>query len=579
MRVVRCDTGVRESMSPSDGLSEGIAKGASDQARNGGCAPGDNHLTRVGGRIRNCIERVPLLPVLIAGVIALDSCQLPEALNFPCYAFGDCGANFTAQYLVAHGARPAVDFGFHYGLLSLLFGRVWFGLVGSTPYAYVAANFVVNLAIVWALARFARALDLGAEGKLLILAGLGYATYFQPYPDFAHMMEAALLVWALAEQARGARLNAIALAALAALAKPTMAYLYGAILIGLSWLEGARAKSEPRRRQWLRLVRRGALVGTVAAALLATVYGPEALVHTVLPLAGARAYRDLGFGFFSQGNFRVFMPGTRYWLASGAAFWALGGAYLLWYGARSLWSLWMRDEDFAEHAAEVTGSCAVMQLSFVMFFFANAWSWFYYSYLIVIGAAAATRRSATARAGALLLCAFALLGYRTTVSWTLHDWIVSRPSAETAGLWAPPDMRAEWSHVLELTHGRRSAVLARLGAAALMFPQFEPPVSWVLVPGLATQGDVRRKAKQISKASMVVLSTLYAWPGGVPPFVPLREALDRFHPIYAGRFFSVLKASPVRTGTLLRPRSLVRAHRSTAGAPQRLNWPSSVPKP
>lgn len=503
-------------------------------------------LTRLNSRIREQIERVPLLPVLLLGVVALDLYQLPEALNFPCFAFGDCGGNFTAQYLIAHGARIGIDFGYHYGLLGLLFGRLWFLLAGSSPYAYVAANFILNLAIAWGLARIAHALDLRAEGKLLVVAALGYTISFQPYPNFAHMLEATLLVWAIAEQSRGARLNAIALAAIAALAKPAMAYLYGALLIGFSVLDKSRANTALNRHNWKRVVVRGALAWVAVAAVLAAVYGPGALIDTVLPLIGARAYRLLHYGFFSSGAFRVYLPSARNWVWSGAAFWILAGLCVLWFGARSLWSLWKRSEQARSRADEIAGSCAIMHVSFVMFFFAAAWSSFYYSYLLVIGVAAAAERSFAARTATLALCILAVLGYGTTIRWTLHDWIRDRPSAESAWLWESPEMRTEWAQVLHLSRGRRAVVLTRLGGASLLFPQFEPPVRWALVPGLATKLELRNEVKQISQASIVVLTTLYAhtWPNGVPPFPQLRQALGEFCPIYSGRFFSVLKACP-----------------------------------
>ncbi|MGD0116817.1 MAG: hypothetical protein ABSD30_02050, partial [Candidatus Binatus sp.] len=70
--------------------------------------------------------------------VVLNLLQLPGSLNFG-FLFGDTGANITAQYLVANGYRPAVDFGYHYGLLPLLLGHVWFSVTGASPIAYQAA--------------------------------------------------------------------------------------------------------------------------------------------------------------------------------------------------------------------------------------------------------------------------------------------------------------------------------------------------------------------------------------------------------------------------------------------------------
>src|SRR5271154_6268865 len=59
--------------------------------------------------------------------VAIQIARLPVDLGFSRFGFFDFGANLTLQSLIGSGYRPAIDFGFAYGLLGLLIGKVWFG--------------------------------------------------------------------------------------------------------------------------------------------------------------------------------------------------------------------------------------------------------------------------------------------------------------------------------------------------------------------------------------------------------------------------------------------------------------------
>lgn len=491
----------------------------------------------------------PLLPVLLIEAGAYLLFRRAEALSFIWFAFGDAGGNLTAQYLITHSSRPAIDFGYHYGLLALLVGRAWFGLAGATPAAYVAANVVASLAMVMALARVARALALPAAGKLFIAASLGYALYF-PYPNFAHMLEATLIAWGLAEQARGRRRNAFALAALATLAKPVMGFVYGGVLLALSAIESP-ALERPERREWLRMVATGAVVWTAVAAMLVLVFGADSFVHTTVPVVGARAYRTLHYGFFSHDTYAEYLPGSHpgRWLKTGAAYWLMAGLLVIAGGAFALRSIWQHSPR-RSRAGELTATCAVMHAAFVLFFFAEAWSWVYYSYVLVIGCAAASQLGALARRATVVLCLFALAGYWFTVEWTLQDWRSYQRSAATAWLYAPPDVAAEWSQVEHLSRGYRTAIVAPVGAAALLFPGFEAPVSFALTPGMTEDPEIAAQVRVIGHSDRVILVRLLReeWKDELPPVTEIREALHEFRSIYDGRYFQVLERSGADTG-------------------------------
>src|SRR5690242_18548790 len=83
-------------------------------------------------------DPILLFVFLAAELVALFVIQLPVSMTFDLFAFGDTGANFTIQHLVSLGLRPAIDFGYHYGLLPILAGKIWFSVFGATPIAYEA---------------------------------------------------------------------------------------------------------------------------------------------------------------------------------------------------------------------------------------------------------------------------------------------------------------------------------------------------------------------------------------------------------------------------------------------------------
>src|SRR5271167_5096079 len=65
-----------------------------------------------------------------AEVLIVDLYQMPTHLKFDAVAFGDHGLSLTAEYLIRSGYRPALDFSYPYGALSLLFGNAWFKFLG-----------------------------------------------------------------------------------------------------------------------------------------------------------------------------------------------------------------------------------------------------------------------------------------------------------------------------------------------------------------------------------------------------------------------------------------------------------------
>ena len=125
---------------------------------------------------RQAPRRSPLLLSLLFGAetLLLALVRWPTDLNFDANAFGDRGDFLTICYLVRHGSRPAIDFGYHWGLLPIMLGQGWYAMFGATPLANNAAMVVCALALAWGMARLAAALRLGLLGVVFLVIALPF---------------------------------------------------------------------------------------------------------------------------------------------------------------------------------------------------------------------------------------------------------------------------------------------------------------------------------------------------------------------------------------------------------------------
>ncbi len=474
--------------------------------------------------------------------VLLNLLQLPQSLSFS-FLFQDMGANITAQYLIAQRYRPTLDFGYHYGLLALLLGHVWFGAVGATPIAYQAAMVITGIVLAFGLAKFAENLNLSWIGITFIATALLIA--IRPYYwSFAQAVEAALLCHAIAAQAGGKTRTALALTTAAVFAKPTMAYFYGALLLVESLLR-LRAGDRLTWKAVERLITPSIVVGGVLTVLLSAIYGALPLWHTMFPLTGAYAYRVQGLGLLGEGKSFLYSPGVRpgYYAGTFAGVWILGSLWLLGTAAvcASRFSAGIRKHSPVELAAEVVLTCGLLQIIFVTILFGTSASWAYYSYILVMGIAASSALSYRAGNVVLALAFMALLSQKATWQDSIRAWRTTSPDPDALGLWTDPSEAKEWTTVRRLATGKSATILSCDGSAELEFPLFRKPVSLFLLPGLASSSEIERKAAQVSSSSLVIIPRFYA-PNyqELPKWPAFAEGLEHFQVIFDGRFFMVL---------------------------------------
>ena len=469
-------------------------------------------------------------------LIAISVARMPESMRFDRYAFCDHGVNLTLQYLISQGLKPSIDFGYAYGLLPAIFGRIWFAIFGATPWSYQAAMEAFAIVFAWALAKILARLKIGWTGLALTIVAAGYA-YQATYINFAHAIEAALISHAIAEQACGRRVNALVLASASVFAKPAMGYVYSLLLVSLILPQLISRGSDFRR--WLMAFAPTAVAFGSIAIVLAFIYGTPALIHTTLPIEGALNYRALNFGILRAGsNFwdPKGLPWTIY-LVDVSGFWIVATVFLFCTAAYQAGRVYL-DGRSIEARSEIVITCAILHFAFIALFFGNQWSWIYYPYVLVIGCAIGADLGRNARRIGLVLCAVAFFSWTDVAYWTYRWWRTTEPDAATAGLWAPPDERAAWVAVLAKARGRKAVMLTTEGATELLFPEFEQPVSLFLLKGLMTPAEIQRKIAQISSADIVIVPNTIESCSGVPRAPEFNQALKNLE-LTPGRYFDV----------------------------------------
>jgi hypothetical protein len=475
-------------------------------------------------------------------LLALGIARRPSDMYFDRFAFFDQGANLTLQYLTSIGYRPAIDFGYHYGLLGALIGKVWFGFFGATPAAYQWAMATGAVLFAWAMARIFAGREIGLAGLALLIISLEFA-YQSSYPNLAHCVEAVILAHALAAQTRGSRRSALALATVAVFDKPSMGYVLGAVLLLLIVLELGRERGGMVK--FIAAIVPSAIIFAVLSLVLIGVYGARSFLFTIVPIEGVTLYRAVHFGFIHGPGRYLWNPekGLVPFLLDIPGFWMASTIYLVVAAMVQAWSS-IREKRLSP-PGEIIVTCAILHLTFMFAFFGSAASWIYYSYLLAIGCGLATAMGRAWRLVAVPLCVLGLLSWSSTAAFIYRQWKTTSPGAVTAGLWAPPAEADEWNKVLVMARQEKMVVVDTKGAVELMYPEFGKPVSMFLDPGLMTQADIDRKVAQLSTASAFVLPATVRTYGGPPDGTQFNTALKDFELQWKGEFFEVYRR---RTG-------------------------------
>ncbi len=487
-----------------------------------------------------------------AETLAYALVRLPTDLGFDANAFGDRGDFLSISYLVAHGSRPAIDFGYHWGLVPIMLARLWFTLFGATVQANEAIMVVCALLVAIGIGRMAAALRLGTLGIALLIVALPFA-----FPTFTltYALEAALLSNALAEQAAQRRSAALALATASCFVNPSMAYIYGfVLLLGLLWESWRPHDDTGSSIDWsniVRMVTPAAITGIVLIVVLSAVYGPLTLAKTILPLAGMEAHRNQASGFFhGVGRDFWYQPrlGLPYYLFSVVGFWIAATLWLIVAGLRAGRRLLLtpRARDIFVAADEFILTCAILHVIFVTIFFGSQVSWRYYSYILVMGVAATSIRNSQSARIAGLLAVMALLGNVSHFAQIAGQWRTTAPRAVMAGMWASSAEVREWEQVQRAIEGHRALLLTAMGCGPLLSTHFEPPFANHFTPGELMPDQLARLMLQIDGAPRIVVVVSSGFGNMLVWWPDIQRALDGHELLWKGESFAVYGARKPR---------------------------------
>jgi hypothetical protein len=484
-----------------------------------------------------------LFSIFAVEAIAIAIVRRPADMAFSRFAFFDYGSNLTLQALISARYRPAIDFGYQYGLLAALIGRVWFGCLGLTPAAYQWAMLAGAILFAWALARVFAGRKIGAAGLALLIVSFGFA-FESSYPNLAHCVEAVILAHALAAQVRGSYRSALALATLAVFDKPSMGYVFGALLLLLIVLELRRQGGTVR--DFIAAVMPAAAIFAFLSIVLIAIYGARSFLLTIVPIEGVSNYRALHFGFIHGPGRYLWNParGLAAYFLDIPGFWMASTLYLI-VAAVVQATGYIRRKGLTR-AGEVIVTCAILHISFLSLFFGPAASWYYYSFLLAIGCGLATETGVGWRRAAIPLCALAILSWCTTASFVYSRWKVGSPNPETAGLWSQPVEADEWNKVVVMARQEKMVVVDGAGGVEVMYPEFGKPVECFLM----TKADIARTAARLSTADSFVVPGVVRLYKVMPTVPDITAAMKDFDLEWKGHFFEVYRRRGGKAGEI-----------------------------
>ncbi|HEX9000990.1 MAG TPA: hypothetical protein VGB07_13885 [Blastocatellia bacterium] len=450
-------------------------------------------------QVWNPTRRWPAVALLMA-FTTMFFAQLPASYDFANFVFYDPGAALRLDHVVAQGYQPTIDFGYPYGLLTLMIGRAFFAVAGRTPAGYLLFMFLAEAAIVWGIWRLA------ARWNWLTICFLMAAMPHAIIPVYVHLthpLEAALILHLLADLAIGRRARALALATACLFIKPSMAYGLGLILLILILMRTLREKK--RWTSFASSLLPATLTGVVCITVSVLTFGVSPLINTILPLVGARSYQALDFGLFGNGrtfwwpNLTGAAQYAKYYFSTPAGFWLVCTFLLVIFGLHSLFHLYRRSNE----ADETVATIAICHLFFLTIFFGWPGSWTYYSSMLVLGAGFGLTVYRVRPALIVALTLLALAGNLGTWKNLANTRQYAKRSTETAGLWAYTDQANEWEHIRALA-GKREIYYLNNGCPELLFPNVRGPITFFLSPAMETPKEIERIQQDLEKAEVVV---------------------------------------------------------------------------
>ncbi len=480
--------------------------------------------------------------------------SLPSELSFHNFAFMDLGGFQHVDRLIGEGLRPGVDFGYTYGLLPLLLQHLYFAAFGSSHWPTLAmlVLYVVSMLIFWTLLTREIGQSWMTFGILLGLSEM--MIFFAPWPPtLAHMLMKISLAFSLYFMMKHRLSLALSVAALGALAVPSMPIvLTGLIALIIAWEWGRMPGRKVRGLARQLAPAAAAYAGCVV--LMTPFFGWRSVLQSLVPTGGAKLYRAMNFGIFGQGLYFLHPPGASlsYYVFTPCGMWILCSGLIVVFGF--LAALRIAKTSSLRGIPLLVVVCCALHLIFVFAAYGNAFSYELFSFILAAGIVAGISNLADRRlkiAVSSLLLIFGLLSQFGEIKEALQMWRSESTSPATADLYAPNDFQPEWESVLLLPKNRRVFLIAYGTGVDSYYPEFGTPQSWLLLPGLPLPREDSYVLQQIRAADVVVeeteVTTRY-----IDNNKEWQAALRDFPVKVSGRYFRIWSRDPAAVSELLK---------------------------
>jgi hypothetical protein len=428
----------------------------------------------------------------------------PSVFNIENFGFLDVGSSLTVDVFLGRHLRPAIDFGYIYGLLPVLVQHVLATLFGRGPWIIIGLGiaYLFASAFVWALIWN----RLGAS-----IAFLTAVIFLSPYlimhcPPPAHGFNQLSLMLVLLSLLQGRLVRALVFSVIGWLSMPSLPLV--AIVLISFWIAVIWWKQPHRRiRGLMKQFLPATAVYVVLLVVLAAIFGFESVRQTLLPFNGAAHYRANGYGILGQGLTYLYPPGVRvtYYLGTEVGWWLLSTVIL---AALAVWSVFVActKKDLSFRVVFIV-SCFVLHVAFILLAFGNGFQKLYYYPILIAGVLAGLWEYCrlTARTVILVgLVGISLLGQYSSLRFYWKDRHFYERSDNTASFYASPSFASEWQQIVRLGVNKKLVILSFGNGIGEYFPAVETPDSIFLLPVYLTEPAKRKLLEEILHADIVV---------------------------------------------------------------------------
>jgi hypothetical protein len=446
--------------------------------------------------------------LILAAFVSMLLLSWPIVFSLDLWAFKDRGSLLNLDYLLDKHLQLGIDTFYSYGLLPVLiqhllfiaFGRGYWPLIGCT----VAT--LILMAGFWALL-----LRYFPPSKIWLFSVIVMTpTLFQVNPNLPYSLVQLSMLFALPFVLEGRLEIALAVSAVGCWSVPSLSLVLTALLLVLIIIDW-RVNSNRSVAYLIRQLAPGACAYALLGMVLCLSFGYRSVLATALPLFGIKFYRAVHYTFYGSEIRFLFAEKhslkycIEYFFASSLGWLMASLVCLFILGARAIRTMIRQRK--AEPANAFVAVCAIIQGVLVFFAYGPQGQHTLYDPVLVAGILVGIAGLSPGRWQKLIFVAFVawgVLGQSALIRRTWLDWMETRPSVDSANLYADPAWTAEWSKILEISKTKTVLLLSYGTGVHHYFPSIQTADVWFLRTGQLFPADEQRLLAKIQDADVVV---------------------------------------------------------------------------